>query len=207
MWGVFMSITNINNVNNVNDLNKIVSASMSAKTTISEDVAQKVRQDTFEKTPERTKDETGIYSKESIIEQLKNSEEQRVKAFQDTIKSMMVEQGANFTLTFRGSEIKLNVSEEQRLAAEKSISEGGEYSVSAVSDRIMNMAKALAGDDSSKLSLLKNAVIKGFNSAADLFGKSFDDMPSITKDTYNEVMNRFDEWEKSFAEESAEASE
>lgn len=202
-----MSITNINNVNNVNDLNKIVSASMSAKTTISEDVAQKVRQDTFEKTPERTKDETGIYSKESIIEQLKNSEEQRVKAFQDTIKSMMVEQGANFTLTFRGSEIKLNVSEEQRLAAEKSISEGGEYSVSAVSDRIMNMAKALAGDDSSKLSLLKNAVIKGFNSAADLFGKSFDDMPSITKDTYNEVMNRFDEWEKSFAEESAEASE
>lgn len=189
----------ISTINNMSDLSGVSNVSQAVKTAAaSEKVAEKVkREDTFVKSSEdSSEDITGIYSRESIIEQLKNSEEQRVQAFQDTIRSMLAQQGQYVNLTFRGMD--LHVTEEQRAEAEKSVSEGGEYSVSAVSDRIMSMAKALAGDDSTKISMLRDAVIKGFNGAAELLGKKYDEMPDITKDTYNSVMKQFDEWENSY---------
>lgn len=214
------------NVNNISNTDRILmtggtaaeTAKMSAvEKNVSEKVTEKinsekeqVRTDTCEfsaasnETPKET-DTTGIYSRESIIEQLKAAEEQRVKAFEDTIRSMMAQQGQVVNLTFRGMD--LHVTEEQSAEAKKAISEDGEYSVNSVADRIMNMAEALADGDSSKLSLLREAVQKGFSGAAEALGKKEDDMPDITKDTYNEIMKRFDEWEKSFAEENKETTE
>ncbi|MBO4852237.1 MAG: hypothetical protein J5477_01240 [Schwartzia sp.] len=78
--------------------------------------------------------------------------------------------------------------------AQAAISEGGAYSVEAVSDRIFGLAEALAGGDSEKLSQMRAAVEEGFRQAGmvfkDITGK--DDMPQITHDTYNEIMSRFD---------------
>ncbi len=195
-------------INNINDLAKIGSitqTSQAAKIAAKEEeVAQKVaREDTYVKSPDLKQDETGIYSRESILEQLKDSEEQRVKAFQDTIRSMLAQQGETINLTFRGMD--LHVTEEQRAAAAKSIEDGGEYSVDNVTDRIMSMAKALAGDDPTKIDMLKNAVIKGFEGAAGLLGrKGLDDMPEITGKTYNSVMKQFDEWKASYETETEE---
>lgn len=203
-----MGISNINNMSNISELGKINNVTQTVKTAAAqEQVAEKAkREDTFVKSSEESsKDSTGIYSRESILEQLKNSEEQRIQAFQDTIRSMLAQQGQSINLTFRGME--LHVTEEQRAAAEKSISEGGEYSVSAVSDRIMTMAKALAGDDPTKIETLKNAVIKGFNGAAEMLGRKYDDMPDITKSTYNNVMKQFDEWTNSYKAEESQTDE
>ncbi|MBR1759738.1 MAG: hypothetical protein IJ741_00990 [Schwartzia sp.] len=78
--------------------------------------------------------------------------------------------------------------------AQAAISEGGAYSVGAVSDRIFGLAEALAGGDSGKLSEMRAAVEEGFRQAGlvfkDITGK--DDMPQITHDTYDEIMSRFD---------------
>ncbi len=78
--------------------------------------------------------------------------------------------------------------------AQEAISEGGAYSVEAVSDRIFGLAEALAGGDSGKLSEMRAAVEEGFRQAGLTFkevtGK--DDMPQITHDTYDEIMSRFD---------------
>ena len=78
--------------------------------------------------------------------------------------------------------------------AQAAISEGGAYSVEAVSDRIFGLAEALAGGDAGKLSEMRAAVEKGFQQAGlvfkDITGK--DDMPQITHDTYDEIMSRFD---------------
>ncbi len=194
----------ISNINGVSELSTIGSVKNSVKMAMAEEsVAEKaVREDTFIKSSEDPKKEvkkedTGIYSRESIIEQLKDAEEQRVKAFQETIKSMLAQQGENVNLTFRGME--LHVTEEQRLAAEKSISEGGEYSVENVTDRIMSMAKALAGDDPTKIDMLQDAVIKGFKGAVGQLGrKSLEDMPDITQKTYDSVMKEFSNWKKSY---------
>ena len=78
--------------------------------------------------------------------------------------------------------------------AQAAISEGGDYSVSAVSDRIFNLASAIAGNDPEKLAEMRAAVEEGFKQAGvafkDATGRS--DMPQITKDTYAEIMSRFD---------------
>ena len=78
--------------------------------------------------------------------------------------------------------------------AQAAISEGGAYSVGAVSDRIFGLAEALSGGDAGKLSEMRAAVEEGFRQAGlvfkDITGK--DDMPQITHDTYDEIMSRFD---------------
>lgn len=77
--------------------------------------------------------------------------------------------------------------------AQKAISDGGEYSVNAVADRIMTMATALAGDDEDKLQQMRDAVEEGFKQAGLVFKNATNsDLPQICKDTYTEVMNRFD---------------
>lgn len=78
--------------------------------------------------------------------------------------------------------------------AKAAISEGGEWSVSAVSDRVFGLATAIAGDNPEMLEKMRAAVEKGFEQAGvafkDVFGQS--EMPQITKDTHAEIMSRFD---------------
>jgi hypothetical protein len=74
------------------------------------------------------------------------------------------------------------------------IGEGGSYSVDSVADRIVTMATALAGDDPNKLQEMRSAVEKGFEKAGQIFyGATNSDLPQISKDTYTEIMSRFDE--------------
>lgn len=82
--------------------------------------------------------------------------------------------------------------------AKQSISEGGAYSVTAVADRIMTMATAIAGNDPKKIQQMRAAVEKGFSQAGLDFNKATNsDLPQICKDTYTEVMKRFDELQNS----------
>ncbi len=71
------------------------------------------------------------------------------------------------------------------------ISEGGSYSVEAVSERIMKMATTFAAGDPETLAEMKEAVKKGFE-AAGLNLETGEGMPDITMKTYNHVMNEFD---------------
>lgn len=87
------------------------------------------------------------------------------------------------------------VDDETRLQAQKDVAEDGYYGVAKTSDRILDFAKAVAGDDPDKIAEMRNAVQKGFDQAAQMWGGSMDKMPQITKDTYDTVMKGFDEWE------------
>lgn len=79
--------------------------------------------------------------------------------------------------------------------AEAAISEGGQWSVEAVSDRIFGMASALAGDDPEMLEKMRSAVEEGFKQAGIAFNNVYgtDKMPQITEDTHAEIMRRFDD--------------
>ncbi len=68
------------------------------------------------------------------------------------------------------------------------------WGVEKTAGRILDFAKALSGGDPSKIELLKNAAIKGFEEAMGVLGKDMDNMPQITKDTYDAVMKGFEEW-------------
>lgn len=196
-----MSIGNIGAVNNNIPVQKIETAVSASSSKVAENSEQSSsgRYDTYEKSNNvKSSEDTGIYSKESVVEQLKLSEEQRQESFNNFIRSMVTDQieASNFSLLG----LNLNVTEADSEKALESISEGGEYSVDSVATRIMDMAEALAGGDETKLSILRQAVIDGFGDAAKQLGLKDDEMPDITKQTYNEVMNRFDKWEKSFSE-------
>ena len=78
--------------------------------------------------------------------------------------------------------------------AAKAIGEGGEWSVDAVSTRIFDLATAIAGNDPEKLSAMRAAVEEGFKQAGLTWTNAtgLQDMPEISKQTYNEIMSRFD---------------
>ena len=79
--------------------------------------------------------------------------------------------------------------------AAKAVGEGGDWSVDAVSTRIFDLATALAGNDPEKLSAMRAAVEEGFKQAGATWTNAtgMQDMPEITKNTYNEIMSRFDQ--------------
>ena len=80
--------------------------------------------------------------------------------------------------------------------AQKAISEDGYWGVSQTSDRIIEMAKALTGGDPDKIEDMRKAFETGFKEATKTWGR---DLPEISSNTYDAVMEKFDKW----AEESA----
>lgn len=87
--------------------------------------------------------------------------------------------------------------------AQTAIAEGGPYSVNAVADRIMTLATAIAGEDQDKLQKMRDAVEEGFSQAALVFkDATTSDLPQICKDTYTEIMSRFDKLQNKTGTES-----
>lgn len=78
--------------------------------------------------------------------------------------------------------------------AAKAVAEGGAWSVDAVATRIFDLATAIAGNDPDKLATMRAAVEEGFRQAGATWTNTtgLNDMPSITRQTYNELMHRFD---------------
>ena len=185
---------------------KGVRKTSAAKTGLTEDTSSNTSMSSLQKTDSFIRQETvspadtGIYSKESIAKTIEELEDQRTQAFVSMIEKMFQSQSNSEFLSVSDitKNISLNFSKEDIEAAKESISEGGFYSIDSVSTRIMDMAMALAGDNPEKIALMRDAVTKGFGQAAKSLHLKEDDMPEITKDTYAEVMKRFDDWEKSY---------
>lgn len=76
--------------------------------------------------------------------------------------------------------------------AEKAISEDGYYGVEKTSKRILDFAKAIAGDDAKKLENLRGAIEKGFKKVEKMYGNK---LPDVSKKTYEKVMSTFDMWQ------------
>lgn len=78
--------------------------------------------------------------------------------------------------------------------AAKAIAPGGAWSVDAVSTRIFDLASAIAGNDPERLAEMRAAVEDGFKQAGMEWNKMTgqDNMPEISKQTYTEIMSRFD---------------
>lgn len=81
----------------------------------------------------------------------------------------------------------------KQCAEPEPLSGDGEYSADAVSARIMDMAKALAGTDKSKIDLLKKAVNDGFEAVKSNFGA---ELASVSQETYDLVMGSFYRWQQ-----------
>lgn len=180
----------VNGVNSTSNAAYTTAYSSSAKTKASEAASE-------------NKKETGVVYEKSnatyrknnsaVIEQLKKDSQNRINQMQSLVSKMFKDQG-----------IKIGTADDmwKTLAsgnftadpatiaqAKEDISEDGYWGVKQTSDRIFDFAMALSGGDEKTMEKMKAAVEKGFKLATKSWGK---ELPGISNDTYNAVMDKFD---------------
>lgn len=139
----------------------------------------------------------------AIVAQLKADAEQRAAQLQSLVQQMLGKQGNRYGQAtdmwqFLASG-NYTVDAATKAQAQADIAEDGYWGVNKTSDRILDFAKALSGGDPEKMEEMRKAFEKGFKEATSAWGK---DLPSISKSTYDAVMDKFDK----YAEESKAAS-
>lgn len=131
----------------------------------------------------------------AIIAQLKADAEQRTAQLQSLVEQMFGRQGncygqATDMWQFLASG-NYTVDAATKAQAQTDIAEDGYWGISKTSDRIFDFAKALSGGDPEKMEEMRKAVENGFKEATGAWGK---ELPSISKSTYNAVMDKFDKY-------------
>ena len=126
--------------------------------------------------------------------QLNSSQQKLFEMVNDILKKQgkQIQLGQGFWRTIAKGDIMVDA--DTKAAAIEAISEDGEWGVKKTSQRLVDFAKALTNSDPSKVSLMRDAFIKGYNAAADAWGGA---LPEISQKTYDATMKLFDEWEKS----------
>lgn len=131
----------------------------------------------------------------NLIARLKADAADRTAQLESLVQKLMSQQGnaygeANDMWQFLAGG-NYTVTEAVKAQAQKDIAEDGYWGVTQTSDRIMDMAKALTGGDPEKIEEMRNAFEKGYKEATKAWGK---DLPSISSQTYDAVMSKFDKW-------------
>ncbi len=128
-----------------------------------------------------------------LANQIKAANDARVSQLQDIVHKLIAGQGdaygkANNIWQFLASG-NFTVDPATKAQAQADIAEDGYWGVNATSDRIVDFAVALAGDDPEKLEEMRAAFQKGFDQAAKTWGG---ELPDISQRTYDAVMEKFD---------------
>lgn len=85
----------------------------------------------------------------------------------------------------------LQVDQETKAAAQEAISENGYWGVKQTSERIFQMAQALAGDDPEKMKTMQDAVKRGYEAAGKAWGG---ELPGIAGETISAVDKMFEDY-------------
>ena len=91
------------------------------------------------------------------------------------------------------------VDAETKAQAQADIADDGYWGVEQTSDRIIDFATALTGGDPDKLEEMREAFKEGYEQATKTWG---DELPEISKKTYEAVMQKFDDLAAQYASES-----
>lgn len=128
-----------------------------------------------------------------LVNQLKAANDARVAQLEDIVHKLIAGQGdaygkAKNMWQFLASG-NFTVDPATKAQAQADIAEDGYWGVNATSDRIVDFAVALAGDDPDKLEEMRAAFQKGFDQATKTWGG---ELPDISQRTYDAVMEKFD---------------
>ena len=160
----------------------------------------------FDKSESTKNDSTNqIYNKYAIISKLKADQQSRLESMQSLVEKLLNKQkgtfdlaslmkkddvsGLNLSATFE--EAAKNADPDTIKAAQESISEDGYWGVNKTSDRLVGMAIALSGGDTSKADEMMAAIQKGYDRATSAWGK---ELPDICKDTLEATKQKMDDW-------------
>lgn len=201
-----MDMNAINNVNSTFNSYQTTTAAKTASTT-SDKTAASDKTETgvvYEKSSQTDKNTVTKKTDYAMVAKLKADAEQRTSQLRSLVEKMMTKQGtaianADSMWSFL-AEGNFTVDEETRKQAQADIAEDGYWGVEQTSDRILDFAKALSGNDPEKADLLIDAFKKGFKDATKSWGK---DLPDISKRTYDAVLDKFDKWKNGSTTETA----
>ncbi len=140
----------------------------------------------------------------ALVAKLKADAEQRTAQLRSLVEKMMTQQGnaigtADSIWSFLASG-NYTVDEAARAQAQADIAEDGYWGVEQTSDRILDFAKALSGNDPEKADLLLDAFKQGFEEATKSWGK---ELPDISQRTYDAVVEKFEQWKNNATTEAA----
>jgi hypothetical protein len=131
-------------------------------------------------------------SAESItysISRKTNIAESGFTSLRELIVELLEEQGITTRIAAGDNSIDFkDLTPEQ---AQELISEEGYLGVEQTSDRIVQFAIAIAGNDPSRLEEIKASIGEGFQQAAQALGGA---LPDISMKTYDAVMEKLDAW-------------
>ena len=135
-----------------------------------------------------------------IIQQLKADDALRQQQLLDIVHKMMGKQAKTYGIANSENDEDsiwkflakgdFTVDAATKAQAQEDISENGYWGVKQTSERILDFAKALAGDDPEKLEKMRSAFEKGYKQAEKTWGG---ELPDISKQTFDAVMKGFDE--------------
>ena len=136
-----------------------------------------------------------VYAKEDVVARLKADADARTSQLKSLVEKMMSQQGvkigqADDMWKFLASG-SYTVTPEVKAQAQADIAEDGYWGVEQTSDRIIEFAQALVGNDPEKAESMRTAFEKGFKAATKAWGGT---LPDISQRTYDAVMKKFDEW-------------
>ena len=201
-----MTMNAINSVNSTTNIYQTGTASKTAststdKTTTSDKAETGV---VYEKSSQTDKDTVTKKTDYAMVAKLKADAEQRTSQLRSLVEKMMTKQGtaianADSMWSFL-ADGNFTVDEETQKQAQADIAEDGYWGVEQTSDRILDFAKALSGNDPEKADLLIDAFKKGFEDATKSWGK---DLPDISQRTYDAVLEKFDKWKNGSTTETA----
>ena len=136
---------------------------------------------------------TSTTDRKAIVEALKADAEARYNQLMEIVRNSINGQGTSFANSKGMKSLfeNLTVDADTIARAKKDIAEDGYWCVKQTSDRILDFAKALSGDDPDKADELLDAFKKGFKQATKSWG---DKLPSICQDTYDAVVDKFEKW-------------
>lgn len=170
---------------------------------VAQDTATKEKEKTdngvvFEKSTEKKKASTNqIYNRDAVVAKLKADQQSRMESMQSLVEKLLNKQGSKFSiangtnLAAQFSAAAKNADPATIQAAKDSISEDGYWGVNQTSDRLVSMAIALSGGDTSKADEMMAAIEKGYKQATNAWGTK---LPSICQDTMEATRQKMNDW-------------
>lgn len=150
----------------------------------------------YEKSEETAASTAKTYAPNTeLINKLKADADARTAQLRSLVEQLLTKQGnaygaATDMWQFLASG-NFTVDAATKEQAQKDIAEDGYWGVEQTSDRILDFAKALSGNNPDKIEEMREAFKKGFEEATGAWGK---DLPDISQKTYDAVMAKFDKW-------------
>lgn len=126
----------------------------------------------------------------SIVTNMKSELALKNQQLESLVKNLLGKQANKFSSV---SDLfkNLKVDDETAAKAKEEISEDGYWGVEKTSDRLVAMAQALSGGDTSKADLLINSIKKGFKQATKAWGE---DLPDICQKTLDSAVKKMEDW-------------